>query len=181
MVDLPGGTKETMYVHIQKKIKKRLEDKYGKYDPRVATELAREMENFQYTVRGANGQMSKKGQLSIFSITQPPAEKVSTSKGLIDATIKQPTQAYSVIDVESSDKDYVDERFDATANKPIQPITDDTKRSSDDVSYTNENYKKYIEKGPKALKKYYDTLMDTMREGYENIPFAGTYDGRLPQ
>lgn len=181
MISLPGGIQEQMFTHIQKKIRKRLQNKYGANDPRVTTELAKEMENFQYTIRGANGQLSKKGQLSIFSITQPPAEKVSTSKGLIDATIKQPTQAYSVIDVESSDKDYVDERFDATANKPIQPITDDTKRSGDDVSYTNENYKKYIENGPEALKKYYDTLMDTMREGYENIPFAGTYDGRLPQ
>ena len=180
MINLAGGIQESWYNHIQKAIKKRLEDKYGKYDPRVASEFAKEMEQFQYTVRGTNGQMSKKGPLSIFSITQPPAVKVNTSKGLIDAVVKEPISAYSVIDAAASDPKFVDVRFNETSGKAIQPMTDDTP-GNNGVSYTNKTYKTYIEYGPKALQDYYNELMATMRESYARIPFAGEYDGRLCQ
>jgi hypothetical protein len=94
--------------------------------------------------------MSKKGPLSIFSITQPPAVKVNTSKGLIDAVVKEPISAYSVIDAAASDPKFVDVRFNETSGKAIQPMTDDTP-GNNGVSYTNKTYKKYIENGPKAL------------------------------
>jgi hypothetical protein len=120
--------------------------------------------------------------LSIFSITEPPAVEISTSKGLVPATVKEPISAYSVIDKEASDPDYVDTRFDQTAGKAVQPLTDKTiSRDPNDVSYTNEAYTKYIQNGPKELVDYYNALLETMKESYQRIPFAGTYDGRLPQ
>ena len=181
MQNLPGGTSQRVDTYISTRIKKRLEAKYGKNDPRVAKELAAEMEKFQYTVRTPGGSAVEKGPLSIFFITMPPAVKVSTSKGLIDSTVKEPIQAYSVIDADASDPMYVDRRFDETLGKTVQPITDDTKLNSDDISYTNEKYQKYIVNGPKALQDYYNALRETMRESYENIPFAGKYDDKLPQ
>lgn len=180
-VDLANGSSDSLFNVLQKRIKARLEAKYGKYDPRVATELISEMEKFQWTVRTQSGSMVRKGQLSIFSITQPPAVQVSLSKGLVNSTVREPIQAYSVIDPDASDSEFVDTRFDGKTGKPVQPITDKTKKSAEDVSYSNQKYKKYIENGPQELRDYYEALIETMKDSYQNIPFAGTFDGRLPQ
>lgn len=181
MVELPGGAKEEFYSQIEKAISKRLQAKYGANSPMVKRELAAEMEKFNWTIRTPGGSKVKTGRLSIFSITQPPAKQVSTSKGLIESTIREPIQAYSIIDADNSDAAFVDRRFDEKSGKYTQPITDDTKRDPDDVSYTSQKYKKYIENGPQALKDYYQALLDTMKETYENVPFMGHHDGRLPQ
>lgn len=180
-IDLPNGTSDSLFNILQKRIKARLESKYGKYDPRVNLELTQEMEKFQWTVRTPGGAMAKKGQLSIFSITQPPAKQVNLTKGLVDSTVREPIQAYSVIDAAASDSHFVDTRFDEKSGKAVQPLSDDTVRHSDAVSYTNEKYNKYIKNGPQELRDYYEALMDTMKESFANIPFAGDYDGRLPQ
>lgn len=181
MVSLPGGIQESIYTQIEKAISARLQAKYGKGSPMIKTDLAQEMQKFNWTIRTPGGSKVKTGHLSIFSITQPPAKQVSTSKGLIPSTIVQPISAYSIIDAENSDPHFVDRRFDEKSGKAVQPLTDDTVRNSSDISYTNYKYKKYIENGPKELKAYYDALIDTMKETYENVPFMGQYDGRLPQ
>lgn len=181
MVELPGGVREEFYSQIEKAISKRLQTKYGANSPMVKQELAAEMEKFNWTIRTPGGSKIKTGRLSIFSITQPPAKQVSTSKGLIESTVREPIQAYSVIDADNSDPTFVDKRFDEKSGKYTQPITDDTARNPDDVSYTSQKYKKYIENGPQALKDYYQELLNTMKETYENVPFMGKHDGRLPQ
>lgn len=182
MIDLQNGTQETVYTHLQKAIKRRLVQKYGdEYDPRVSQEFDKEIQNFEYRARNKNGQLVKAGPLSIFSITKPLAKQVTVGGKLIDSTVMEPIQAYSVIDVENSDKTYVDDRFDVKSKEAVQPITDGTVRSSDDVSYTNKDYIELIENGTEEMRAYYNALKSTMEEAYKNIPFAGNYDGRLPQ
>lgn len=170
--NLPGGKGETWYGHLERVIAKRTSSK---------AEFEKEINNFKWILKDNRGRLIKSGWLSVFFVNKPPATRVKVKGNFIDSTVRQPIQAYSTVDVENSDKAFVDDRFDKKLGKTIQPITDDTKRSNDEVSYTNQKYKDLIENGPKELKEYYDEILNVMKMSYENMPFLGKYDGRLVQ
>jgi len=123
-------------------------------------------------------------------MTGPTGETVKINGQDVQAIIDEPIQAYSVIDIENSDSRYVDTRYDSSSDIKTQLLCEDTKDKitgqkydikSDEVDYTNYDFIKNIENGPKEVKDYYDALVSAMKESYERIPFVGKYDGRLPQ
>jgi len=67
--------------------------------------------------------------------------------------IREPIQAYSVIDPDNSSNRFVDKRYDFNSNDLVQPITDKTidKTDKEQVSYTNQKYKEYIENGSREV------------------------------
>lgn len=178
----PSGATMSWYTHISQSVTKRIENQYGKNDPMNRARIKKEMEKFRAVLKDGSGNIKESKELSIFSVRTPIPNEITTKSGeKISTVINQPISAYSIIDPDLSDPNYVDTRFDASLNEQTQPITNDTKTEDDQISYTNEDYFKYIENAPAAVKKYYEALVNTMKESYENIPFLGRYDQRLPQ
>lgn len=183
-----NGRKYPWIEYIEKQITERVNADYAN-DPNKASILKKELEKVHAITR-INGQLGKEQALSIFSMTGPTGETVKINGQDVQAIIDEPIQAYSVIDIENSDSRYVDTRYDSSSDIKTQLLCEDTKDQitgqkydikSDEVDYTNYDFIKNIENGPKEVKDYYDALVSAMKESYERIPFVGKYDGRLPQ
>lgn len=179
----PSGRRIRWYTHIEQQIKKKLKEQYPN-DPNLQSKIDAELKKFRAIGKERSGKEVNK-ELSIFSITGPIAKKIKIDGEEIETLVNEPIQIYSKIDVENSDKKYVDERFDETSPYANQPFTQRTKGGlkPGQQDYTNHDYIKNIESSevPKEIRDYYEALINTTKEAYESIPFAGKYDMRLPQ
>lgn len=171
MYEQANGLKIPFEQKIAQSIMERLEREYPN-DPNNHQRLAQEMNQFYYT-----DEKGKQKPLSIFYVTAPRALKVDIDGVWVDGIIKTPTQLYSIIDVEGSNKMWIDDRYDENDKHTRQPFTEKT--SNNGISYTNNTFEE-IQKN-KALKDYYDALVETMNDSYKLIPFLREYDYRLPQ
>lgn len=171
------------YTHIEQQVTQSIMRKYPN-DPSVKDKIRQALEPFIAIEKDMDGRSISSKILSIFQMSAPSGNKVLIDGNWVDAVIKEPIQAYSKVDMENSDSVWVDQRFDQTLGKPQQPVEDkhDVYDSNGKkISYTNRSFNNHIVNGNPEIKAYYDALVDTMREAYESIPFAGKYDGRLPQ
>lgn len=113
--------------------------------------------------------------LSIFNIIVP---KVNTfeytnpdgSKSTEPSYIIEPNNLFSKVDVDNSDKEYVNTDFDTSNKSVVQPKEE---------YYKSERYEEMV-KHPK-LKALYDQLTFEMGEAYKKLPNFNQYDFRLPQ
>lgn len=183
-----AGRRISWLQYIETQITERVNQDYAN-DPNKNSILKKELEKVHAITR-IQGQIAKEQGLSIFSMTGPSGETVNINGKDVQAIIDEPIQAYSIVDIENSDSRYVDVRYDQQSDVKTQLLSDDTidqttgKKydiKSDEANYTNYDFIKNIENGPKEVKDYYDALIQAMKESYERIPFVGKYDFRLPQ
>lgn len=158
--------KDTWYQHMSEAIKKR---HYSTKAPGAKTKAEEEIKRLLRYV-DKNG---KSHELSIFNVTYPKQARLKDSEGEFSTIVREPIRAYSIINVEKSDENWVNKNFDRESDEVVQP-----KMSK----YKDERYEKILGDGaPKEVKEYYDLLKSTMRDAYANISFLGKYDDMLPQ
>jgi hypothetical protein len=115
----------------------------------------------------------KSHELSIFNVTYPKQARLKDSEGEFSTIVREPIRAYSIINVEKSDENWVNKNFDRESDEVVQPKM---------YKYKDERYEKVLGDGaPKEVKEYYELLKSTMRDAYANISFLGKYDDMLPQ
>ena len=184
-VDFKGtfnGVKETWFSHIEKATRERvMRQNPGAVN--IDAIVEQEMRKFYANKYDPSGQVKQKVYLSIFELTTPTKSEFNIDGEIIKSLTDEPIQIYSSIDVENSNQDYIDDRFDEKDSSSMQPFNDRTKGGvpKGKMDYTNYSFIKNVENGTAEVKEYYDSLWNTMKESYESVPFAGKYDGRLPQ
>lgn len=184
-IQVKTKNKKNWMTFIQKSIRSRIKEENPNMDSRDVEVLVNKEIEILYAVTGSGNNVSKKTPLSLFHITAPVSKKLKINGKEVDSIILEPIQAYSILDVENSNKEYVDDRFDDTDKQQLQPFSDKTKRGVPfgGTDYTNTNFVKNVEsrKDDDPVKLYYNALIKTMKDAYESIPFLGEYDYRAPQ
>lgn len=175
-----NGTTKSWVEFIETQIDERVEAE-NPGDPFIKQKKDEAKNIIRVEVKDETGDVVEIRYLSIFDIYKAPTANVIIDGKSVPGIIHEPIQAYSVIDPENSNPLFVDKRFNFGSDEFVQPITDDTKRNDDDISYTNHDFIKNIKNGPVELRNYYNALLNTMKDAYQNIPFAGKHDGRLVQ
>lgn len=178
---MENGTTKSWVEFIETQVDERVEAA-NPGDPFIKQKKEEAKKFIRVEVKDENGDVVEIKYLSIFDIHKAPTANVIIDGKSVPAIIHEPIQAYSVIDPANSNPLFIDTRFDFESDDFVQPITDDTQRpGTDDISYTNHDFIKNIENGPSELRNYYNALLNTMKQSYDNIPFAGKHDGRLVQ
>ena len=175
-----NGTTKSWVEFIETQIDERVEAE-NPNDPFIKQKKDEAKNIIRVEVKDETGDVVEIRYLSIFDIYKAPTANVIIDGKSVPGIIHEPIQAYSVIDPENSNPLFVDKRFNFGSDEFVQPITDNTKRNDDDISYTNHDFIKNIKNGPAELRNYYNALLNTMKDAYQNIPFAGKHDGRLVQ
>lgn len=158
--------KDTWYQHMSEAIKKR---HYSTKAPGAKTKAEEEIKRLLRYV----DKNDKSHELSIFNVTYPKQARLKDSEGEFSTIVREPIRAYSIINVEKSDENWVNKNFDRESDEVIQPKISE---------YKDERYEKVLgDDAPKEVKEYYNLLKSTMRDAYANISFLGKYDDMLPQ
>lgn len=177
-----NGVKESWFKHIENATKERVK-RQNPGAVNIDAIVEQEMRKYYANKYDSSGQITEKVQLSIFELTTPTKSEFNINGETIKSLTDEPIQIYSSIDVENSNQDYIDDRFDETEPTSMQPFNDKTKGGvpMGKADYTNYSFIRNVENGTAEVKEYYNALWDTMKTSYESVPFAGKYDGRLPQ
>lgn len=178
---MENGTMKNWVEFIETQVDERVEAA-NPSDPFIKQKKEEAKKFMRVEVKDEKGDVVELKYLSIFDIYKAPTANVIIDGKSVPGIIHEPIQAYSVIDPENSNPAFIDTRFNFESDDFVQPITDDTKTpGSDEVSYTNHSFIDNVQNGPKELGNYYRALLNTMKQSYANIPFAGKHDGRLVQ
>lgn len=167
MIDKREAMKDqdTWYEHMSDAIKKRY------YRSKIVGAKQKADEEIEKYLRYKDAE-GKNRQLSIFSTTYPKQLTLKDNKGEFSTIERIPIRAYSLLDVEASDKEWVNKKYQSDSDQTVQP----------NEEYINKKYNEVLGKNaPEEVKQYYELLKTTMEESYQNIQFLGKYNDMLPQ
>lgn len=168
MIDKRDAMKEgtTWYEYMSDSIKKR------HYATRAVGAKDKAQDEIQKYLRYIDSQ-GKNHELSIFSTTYPKQSRLKDKDGEFSTIQRVPIRAYSLLDKESSDPEWVNKDFKEDSDESIQPKQ---------KLYKNKEYDKLLGEGAqKEVVNYYNLLRDTMVESYGNISFLSKYNDMIPQ
>lgn len=168
MIDKRDAMKEgtTWYEYMSDSIKKR------HYATRAVGAKDKAQDEIQKYLRYTDSQ-GKNHELSIFSTTYPKQSRLKDKDGEFSTIQRVPIRAYSLLDKESSDPEWVNKDFKEDSDESIQPKQ---------KLYKNKEYDKLLGEGAqKEVVDYYNLLRDTMVKSYGNISFLSKYNDMIPQ